>query len=243
MAVWGARRISTEEDIFDPSEIVSLPIGSSINDLDELRNQSLPELDAVIDEIERSTGLPSERNQKSHRAAELKVERPEVLEGKPWMTLVHLRDYLRFRTGLANLADFDSVMNVFERLQEASEIRIVRIDLAKLLVPREFGWRMIAVDIQLRTGMLVEHYMTFDALIRVNEDWLHKVYERWRGAQAATIGEARKRKRDAVMSSAAYRELFAQAVCDTRMDNTSLWEGKEAAFGRIDDYVSGTLKL
>lgn len=204
----GFRKVKSEESRTAPHHIVSINGRCSIRKLAQLRQNSIPQLDLIIDAISRSTGLHSEYNEKKDKAAKAKVNRPDIKVNKPWMTLAHLRDYLRFRTYLDKLDDFVAVLNVMLALEKNGDLSIVKVDTAKLLNPSEFGWRMIAIDIRLPSGMLVEHYMTFGDLIHVNNDWLHAVYERWRNQPITNFGNARRRSRDAEFSTLAYRELF-----------------------------------
>jgi hypothetical protein len=231
--------VVTEEQSATLEDIVSLPAPCSFKQLSGLRLASLPHLSFVMDEIRARTGLVSERNLKTHAAARAKLKRPGTVQRYPWIEARHLRDFLRFRTSLRRLEDFTAVAQVFAELQTEGQISVVKMDYAKLLNPGEFGWRMIATDIRLKSGLLVEHYMTFGDLIHVNQDWLHKVYERWRNAEVQTLGQARARLRDATFSTVAYREMFIEQACasvaalkdinDARAAGTKAFVGQLAA--------------
>ncbi|MCB2049378.1 MAG: hypothetical protein KDE32_14305 [Novosphingobium sp.] len=235
--------VITEETEKPLEDIYSVAPPGSIHKLAALRRKSLPQLKQVISRIESETGLPSEFNEKRNRVAKSKTERPVTLERYPWMTLAHLRDYLRFRTRLRSLANFIDVFTVFAKLQEEGRISIVKVDTAKLLSPGEFGWRMIATDIRLDSGLLVEHYMTFGDLIAMNEDWLHKVYERWRDKVVTNFGDARSRRRDAEFSCAGYREVFVERVLGSVADGSPVASPRELSRKELVRVVTEHLDL
>lgn len=207
--------ISTEEKRQRHDAIVNGDGTASIDYLDTLREQSLPHVKAIADGLRLTLDLTSEVNCKAAKTAIAKCVRPTLLKTKPWFTLSHIRDYLRFRTKLEDSSDFQSVIEYFCHLQNQNIISIVKIDWAKLARPGPFGWRMIAVDVRIaETGMLVEHYMTFRDMIEVNEKWLHKVYEQWRSISTdrMTLQQLRTFERDARLSTHAYREILFDGI-------------------------------
>jgi len=207
MARFGGRTIVTEEDTEPLQSIVNGDGTSTIAYLDRLRAASTPFVSSIADQINSDLGLVSEVNSKKAAAALGKSLRPTTLSNYPWFQLSHLRDYLRFRTYLNTPDDFLSVMSRFELLQSQGAINLVKIDTAKLGRPGPFGWRMVATDFRIvASGLIVEHYMTFTDMIRINEDWLHSVYEKWRGSSTAglTIGQAAALDRDSRFSRKAY---------------------------------------
>jgi hypothetical protein len=207
--------VATEESQRPLREIVNGRDADSIRTLNRLRDATRPEVLAIMAEIQRAYGLRSEISDKHPTTARAKVRRPVTLARYPWFTLAHLRDYLRFRTHLARVEDFVDIARYFVTLQQQGRVSIVKIDAAKLFSPGVFGWRMAAFDLRIvKTGMIVEHYMTFSDLILINDRWLHRVFERWRDEDTDTLSLARLAdfERDALFSRHANRELVFDAV-------------------------------
>lgn len=206
--------IPTEEESSPIASIVNGDGRSSIRYLNRLRRDSIADLAGIVSTISARLGLVSETSSKKSSTAKKKCVRPATLSKYPWFRLCHLRDYLRFRTRLNDADDFATMLHLFEQLRVAGLISIVKIDLDKLRRASPFGWRMVATDLRIAsTGLMVEHYMTFSDMISVNEEWLHKVYEKWRDRPTpALLAEAADRDRDAEFSSVAYRELMLTGI-------------------------------
>lgn len=238
--------IVTEETTLRPQQIVNGNGTSSIAYLNELRDASLASVDNIAENIRASFGLTSETNRKGEASANEKCRRPELLRKYPWFQLCHIRDYLRFRTSINRIGDFENVLRFFALLQDKGEISIVKIDTSKLDRPGAFGWRMIAVDIRIRqTGMLVEHYMTFAEMIEVNQAWLHEVYETWRALSTddSTPDELRQMYRDQNFSTHAYRELYFDGILRDRPASSKLSIHRSDAQNAISNELLATLNL
>jgi hypothetical protein len=207
--------VATEEGQRPLREIVNGGDADTIPRLNRLRDATRPEVLAIMAEIQRAHGLRSEISDKRPATARAKVRRPATLVRYPWFTLAHLRDYLRFRTHLARVEDFVDIARYFVGLQQQGRVSLVKIDGAKLFSPGVFGWRMVAFDLRIiKTGMIVEHYMTFSDLIMTNDRWLHRVFEAWRDEDTDTMSLARLAdfERDALLSRHANREFVFDAV-------------------------------
>ncbi|MGU3388963.1 hypothetical protein ACLBYG_31030 [Methylobacterium sp. D53M] len=209
------RSVDTLEKKIKPNLIVNGDGTSAIAYLNELRSLSIKPVQNIAAEIEQLFGLMSEISSKSEATAKDKRKRVAKLKKDNTITLAHIRDYLRFRTRLHSIEDFEDVLRFFIKLQSDGRIVLVKIDIEKLFKPSVFGWRMIAVDIMIpQTKMLVEHYMTFENMIEINERWLHKVYEAWRSVdpENMTLEEIDDRERDIMFSRLAYRELLFDGI-------------------------------
>jgi hypothetical protein len=113
----------TEEDQSRPEAIVNpIPLSlraspeDSLSALDRLRKESLPHLEELCSRLQAETGLISEIHSKSTRSAEEKSRRPSVRRGKPWFTVAHIRDFLRFRTSFGSIQEAQKLLR-FSRLK------------------------------------------------------------------------------------------------------------------------------
>lgn len=221
--------VAIEENRLDHELIVNGKGLASIQYLDDLRKRSLPHVETIAEGLRLALDLTSDVNCKKADAAVAKCGRPSLLKSKPWFTLSHIRDYLRFRTYLQDTSDFRSVVQHFCHLQSQGIISIVKVDWAKLARPGPFGWRMVAIDIRIaETGMLVEHYMTFGKMIEVNEKWLHKVYEKWRSVapDRLSMTQLHNFNRDTEFSTHAYREILFDGIL--REDRAKILQAQRA---------------
>lgn len=244
MARWPVSGIITEEQrVADLREIYSLDPDASVIELARLRRRSLPPLASLIARIQANTGLPSTANQKNLRTAIAKAQRPEIRKHKPWFKLAHLRDLLRFRTSLTTIDQFDAVLSVFADEQRANRLSIVKIDTAKLSAPKAFGWRMLATDLRLPTGMLVEHYMTFGDCIAANDAWLHKIFEKWRGDNLDTRRKREAVRRDMELSSAANSALFHRRAAPGLVAGDALYATAGNALSGLDQAIAARLDI
>lgn len=237
--------IRSEEDDAPLENIRNSPSDLDIEGLNALRIRSRPLVDSIANMLQ-GLGLQCDVSEKNPKTAQEKVKRPVVLGKYPWFTLSHIRDYLRFRTHLNSIDDFERVLEIFIRLAEAGSVSIVKVDYDKMFRPTPFGWRMIATDLRVcGTGMLVEHYMTFGDLIAVNEQWLHKVYEKWRSVATdnMTIRELAQRDRDARFSSHSYRELLFDSLLSGESVPNVLKPQYHRAQLRIADSLKNRLGL
>lgn len=238
--------IDTEEAQRSLPSIVNGDGTPTIPYLDGLRAASRPLVQAIIDGLADEFALTSGLSFKDARAARDKCRRPATLNKYPWFRLSHLRDYLRFRTHLHRASDFEDVLRHFSRLQDEGRVSIVKVDFAKLTKPGVFGWRMIAVDMRIaRTGMLVEHYMTFRDMIEVNEAWLHEVYETWRSRSTddMTVDDLRAFDRDARFSRHAYRELLFDGILREQSRDSPASSRRRAASQAVLDTLTTELNL
>ncbi len=87
------------------------------------------------------------------------------------------------------IRDPGDVGTILGMLLEA-RIRLVKIDVRKLLRPKKWGWRFVAFDLRMENGQICEYYLTFEKLARVMWD-THRIYERWR---QAGIGDKKARR-------------------------------------------------
>jgi hypothetical protein len=241
MTAFDARAIVTEEQLHPLETIVNGDGTPEISYLDDLRNDSLPIVHDIRDQIANLFNLRSDVNSKRRDTALEKCQRQATLKKYPWFRLCHLRDYLRFRTHLSTASEFSSLLEFFVSRQDDDMVRLVKVDIDKLARPSPFGWRMVSTDLRIsRTGLIVEHYMTFADMIGVNEAWLHKVYERWRSksTDTLTMPELAELDRDARFSRHAYRELLFDGIL---ADDTTLIRSRKRIQTTIVNNLLATL--
>ncbi|SEQ82369.1 hypothetical protein [Sphingobium sp. YR768] len=215
MGRFDLNEIDTEEKRTSLDNIVNGDRLCDIPYLDMLREESRAEVRTFADDLFDRFNLISDVSEKKSATALEKCARPVLLQRYPWFRLCHIRDYLRFRTHLRLMDDFKTVLRYFSEMQDKGLISIVKIDYDKLKRPGIFGWRMVATDIRVRkTGLLVEHYMTFSDMISINEDWLHKVYETWRSRDTDDLSmpELTRMNRDVEFSRSSYRQLLNAGI-------------------------------
>ncbi|WP_349370015.1 hypothetical protein [Salinarimonas sp.] len=211
----------TEEDQSRPEAIVN-PIPLSLLGspegllvaLHELREESLPQLKELTKRMEAGTGLRSEINAKTRNSTEEKANRPSTLKSKPWFTIAHIRDFLRFRTGFTSLDEALTILAFFTLEADHGRLGIVKFETAKFARPNPYGWRMIATDIRLAsTGMIVEHYMSYADMILANGAMTHAVYERWRPrGEDLTIADRKRMVAEIGLCRTANLTIFAEAA-------------------------------
>jgi hypothetical protein len=88
-----------------------------------------------------------------------------------------VRDAFEFLFAVANMEAEDTSMlpNPITRTHKIStskkrwrEWRVVKLDVEKLLEPKEWGWRFVGADLQMANGQMVECYVVFAAMEQVS---------------------------------------------------------------------------
>jgi hypothetical protein len=149
--------------------------------LAELTAENLPILEDIARQIEGRTGAPSKVNVKDPAKIVEKGARPEILAAKPWHTVAHIRDSLRFKTVIGSFEDIAAAVAV---LREQG-VTFVKVDMAKLVAPKEWGWRFVAFDLRMKNGQLVEFYLPLRELEAAKKAGGHELFEKWRNVDLA----------------------------------------------------------
>ncbi|MCG6884443.1 MAG: hypothetical protein LJE62_11885, partial [Silicimonas sp.] len=198
---------------------------------------SVPVVSAMVDELS-ALGIPSEYNLKKTNAAQSKVSRPATRQKYPWFELRHIRDFLRFRSGIRSTDDLEKVLGLVSSWIENDVAELVKYDLKKISQPSVFGWRVLVFDFRLsETGLLVEYYVTFEHMIHANQEWLHSVFEKWREKDLDTL-KRRERKEfdhDALFSFLSYESMFV----DSATKDGTFFDDKEKIDGGVGSVISG----
>jgi hypothetical protein len=175
-----ARSPIEEERI--PIEEIRMPIDDTLPP-DQIRAQvrALTEenihlIKALISRIDSRFGTESGDNVKDLAKVTQKANRPSIIAKKPWHRVSHIRDSYRFKTVIDDIRD---VPAIFDELL-ASGIKLVKVDTGKLFSPKEWGWRIIAFDLRMPNGQLVEWYLPIRELEAQKKTEGHLLFEEWR---------------------------------------------------------------
>jgi hypothetical protein len=179
-----------EEDVVAVQEI-KMPIDDNLPP-DQIRAQvrslteeNTPIIKNLIKRIDEKFGTESGDNIKDLAKVIQKANRPSILAKKPWHKVSHIRDSYRFKTVIK---DFRDVPAIFNELL-ASGIRLVKVDTGKLFDPKEWGWRIIAFDLRMPNGQLVEWYLPIKELEAQKKAEGHLLFEEWRNKTPEEILE------------------------------------------------------
>ena len=179
-----------EEDVVAVQEI-KMPIDDNLPP-DQIRAQvrslteeNTPIIKNLIKRIDEKFGTESGDNIKDLAKVIQKANRPSILAKKPWHKVSHIRDSYRFKTVIE---DFRDVPAIFNELL-ASGISLVKVDTGKLFDPKEWGWRIIAFDLRMPNGQLVEWYLPIKELEVQKKAEGHLLFEEWRNKTPEEILE------------------------------------------------------
>lgn len=210
--VWGRRQAALEAaddaGLYDPpaseftTEEERTPLDQIVNpirvdgteeeklaEIAALTAENIPILERIIAEIDAVTGAKSKSNAKLPAAIAAKAKRPSILAKKPWHGMEHIRDTLRFKTVISRL---DQVPQAFEVLMR-SGVKVVKIDTPKLFEPKEWGWRIVAFDLRMPNGQLIEWYLPIEELETAKKVEGHHLFEIWRNEDPAKLSAEQKK--------------------------------------------------
>jgi predicted GNAT family acetyltransferase len=184
----------------------------------------------IMDKINRTFGAIGEANIKTARSLIAKANRPGILAMRPWWNVEYVRDSFRFRTAVDTLEDMDKVVTMFLNEAEAGghPVRIIKVDTEKLVQPKEWGWRMMPIDLVMPNGQIAEYYISTKELIEANEGvrfggkyngngGLHKAFENWRykDQNALTDEEVVLFQEDVAVSKRGYDSAWEEYLART----------------------------
>lgn len=233
-AAMPSRIPATEEDVRAQQDI-RMPINTNLpNDqvraqIQRLTDQNRPLVKRLIKRIDERFGTKSGDNAKDLSKVTQKARRPSILAEKPWHDVSHIRDSYRFKTVVD---DFRDVPAIFDELL-ADGIGLVKIDTNKLFQPKEWGWRIIAFDLRMPNGQLVEWYLPLKELEVEKKARGHLIFEEWRNKTQEELSAQRQEYFDAIRRSyLGYDEAF-QAALDrmgvSRQDAEASWSNAESS--------------
>jgi hypothetical protein len=177
-----------EEDLVAVQDI-KMPIDDNLPpdqiraQVQALTKENTPIIKDLIKRIDEKFGTESGDNIKDLAKVIQKANRPSILAKKPWHKVSHIRDSYRFKTVIE---DFRDVPAIFDELL-ASGISLVKVDTGKLFEPKEWGWRIIAFDLRMPNGQLVEWYLPIKELEIQKKNEGHLLFEEWRNKSPEEI--------------------------------------------------------
>lgn len=169
-----------------------------LREMSEKNHSKLKELAAQIDNQLGGRGK-TETSVKGESEIRAKSTRSEITEKKPWFDVEHIRDGLRFRTEVDDLADIPAVLDKLEQ----SGYKVIKSEPDKLLEPREWGMRMAPFDLRSPDGQIIEYYILPRELNHVMKNGHHNIYKNWRERPVAQLNaeELLERRKAALTAS------------------------------------------
>lgn len=204
----------TEEEFRLPQDIrmpidPTLPFDQVRAQIQRMTNQNRPIVRRLIKDVDAEFGTKSGDNSKDLSKVTQKAQRPSILAAKPWHDVSHIRDSYRFKTVID---DFRKVPGIFNKLLDAG-ISLVKIDTNKLFEPKEWGWRIIAFDLRMPNGQLVEWYLPLKELEIEKKQRGHLIFEEWRNKTQEELAAQREEYFDAIARSyRGYDNAFKAAL-------------------------------
>lgn len=182
-----------------------------------LTDENKPVVDDFLRRLDAELGTESKSSVKLDDAILSKASRPSIRAEKPWHDIEHLRDTFRFKTTLNSLHDLPAIADAIRK----QGWQVVKIDTAKLLHPKEWGFRFVALDLRMPNGQLVEYYMPLREIEDV-KDANHLLFEKWRNRDESELTDAEKVERaaDVKQSSESYGAAFRRALARSGMDES-----------------------
>lgn len=197
----------------------ALSAEAKIAALNKLTEENAPIIKDLIGRIDARFGTKSKANVKEPGRIAEKAKRPSILATKPWHDVEHIRDSYRFKTILGDLSDLAAII----KMVTDDGIEIVKVDLEKVLRPKEWGFRIAALDLRMRNGQLFEYYLPVREIEAVKGS-MHKVFERWRNRDISEFTEEdwAEYARDIDLSYETYRAAFNAYLDRTGQDETAV---------------------
>jgi len=225
---------ATEEDI-RPQQDIRMPINPNLpNDqvraqIQRLTDQNRPLVKRLIKRIDEQFGTKSGDNVKDLSKVTQKARRPSILAAKPWHDVSHIRDSYRFKTVVD---DFRNVPAIFDELL-ADGVGLVKIDTNKLFAPKEWGWRIIAFDLRMPNGQLVEWYLPLKELEAEKKAKGHLIFEEWRNKTQEELSAQRDEYFASIRRSYEGYDQAFQAALDrmgvSRQEAEASWRSAESS--------------
>lgn len=170
----GKRRVLEEKDIVNPIDR-NATAEEKLAQLQALSAENKPLVERFLKQLDAEFGTESEVSFKAPQDILDKANRPSIKETQEWFDVEYVRDSLRFKTPVENLNDLPKIV---EQLKE-SGFEIVKLDLDKLLNPKNRGWRIAALDLKAPNGQIVEYQILPKELAEAGR-LEHQTYKAWR---------------------------------------------------------------
>jgi hypothetical protein len=206
--------------------------------------------------VDHSGVIFAKASRKTEESILAKASRPSILASSPNYGIEHVRDTFRFKAVvhsfrdavefiLAMHADRNPEYGLFPDPNGGISARTVaKLDIAKLVVPKEWGWRFIAFDFIMPNRQLVECYIVFgemdvakksdDSSVTVCPELsCHEIFEKWRVVDTTKLIFTPERlaeyQRDKTESNRRYSAAFKTVLThSSRIEMLEFW----ALFGQ-----------
>lgn len=182
-----ARGLS-EEEIVSPVDRSAAP-QEKVRQLEALSRENAPQVEAFLHRLDQQIGTTSKTSFKESAKILAKASRPSILKNKPWHDVEHVRDAFRFKTVLDNIeADLPRIAEAVR--EEGWEI--VKVDVDKLMAPKEWGWQFVGLDLRMPNGQIVEYYMPVKEMESAKRAGNHQLFEKWRSRDTNALTPKQK---------------------------------------------------
>ena len=224
-----------EEHIVNPVE------GTTEEKIQQLRTlsfENIPILETTIAKIDTELDAESKVSLKAEETIAEKAKRLEIVDEKPWHDVEHVRDSLRFKAVVQNPADFGRIVEIIEE----SGAEVVKIDTAKMVNPKEWGWRFAGVDVRMPNGQLVEFYMPMAELEEVKKP-NHLLFEKWRDVLEVVREKEDPFWDDVDESHERYDQAFSQGLARLGVSDEEFrasWTKEEAKVSSTREKLANT---
>jgi hypothetical protein len=99
-------------------------------------------------------------NRKTRESILAKAHRPSIIQAYPDFGVEHIRDSFRFKAVVFDVRT--AFLFLFILSSQVCCWEVVKLDVDKLLAPKEWGWRFLGCDLRIKsTGQIVECYVVF----------------------------------------------------------------------------------
>lgn len=207
-------------NVFNPIDR-SAPPAAKLAQLKALTAENVPRVQRIVDDLNAQLpGSFSKLNVKRDDRILEKAARPSIRETKPWFDVEHIRDALRFKTVVDRIEQLPAVVDVLR----AHNVEVVKIDTRKLLRPDKWGWRIVALDLRMPNGQLVEHYMPLRELEEAKNAGGHQLFEKWRNRDFKKLSAAEQAAflADLARSRALYQRAWEAFFERTGLDESAV---------------------
>lgn len=196
-----------EADIVNPIDLHATP-EEKVRQLQGLSKENAPLLQRIVDEIHQQTGAEGAVNFKDPEKILEKSQRPSIIEEKPWHGVEHIRDSLRFKSVINHIHDMPKIQQI---LKDAG-VTIIKTDLSKMLMPKQWGFRFGGFDLRMPNGQIIEHYMPIKEVEEAKEAG-HQIFEKWRNQTREYIdAHVEEYKADVEKSFTHYYDAFKKGL-------------------------------
>lgn len=204
-----------------------------VRQLSELTKQNQPVVDEFLSKLDAKFGTESKSNVKMPERILQKAERPSIKAKKPWFDVEHIRDSFRFKTVLKDIRDLPGIVDY---LKSDLGAEIVKKDTDKFGTPERWGWRIIAFDLKMPNGQLVEYYLPVEEMEKQKKDKGHELFERWRNRDITQLShvEQLEFERDTAESRLTYQQAFDAYLSRTGNSESDI----RAALAKVDASIS-----